>query len=105
MATLFCRYGKSGLTLEVPGDALEVLRATLVRLVIVRTDVHGHEVHVTPRCGWGGRRRRRSRGGLGSRGAVTPQPCTVHGCGDKTQSCKLELDRKVAAETVMMDPC
>ena len=58
--------------LEDRGDALEVLLDDLglVLLVTVRTDVHGHEVHVTPRCGWGGRRRRRSRGGLGSRGAV-----------------------------------
>ena len=85
--------------LEDRGDALEVPLDDLglVLLVTVRTDVHGHEVHVTPRCGWGGRRRRRSRGGLASRGAVH---------GDDTQfSCNLGLDRKVATETVMMDPC
>ena len=78
--------------LEDRGDALEVLLDDLglVLLVTVRTDVHGHEVHA-------GRRRLRSRSGLASRGAVH---------GDETQfSCNLELDRKVATETVMMDPC
>ena len=62
---------KTRLFSEVLRDALEVPLDNLghIPLETAGADVHGHEVHASPRCGWAGRMPRRSRGGLGKREA------------------------------------